>query len=63
MPYLAAYEFVYKKDDNMLKLDFDNNKIKEIKFDIKINGQRNFGIINYHNDEVSLRNPHLLPLY
>jgi hypothetical protein len=49
---VIAYDFTYKKEDILLKLDFENNKIKEIKFDIKINGQRNFGIINYHNNEI-----------
>ena len=46
---IIAYDFSYQKEDILLKLDFDNNQIKEIKFDIQINGQRNFGIINYHN--------------
>ena len=49
---LNAYDFTFKKDDNLLKLDFENNLIKEIKFDFKINGHRNFGIINYHNNEI-----------
>ena len=49
---VIAYDFSYQKEDISLKLDFDNNEIKEIKFDIKINGQRNFGIINYHNNEI-----------
>ena len=49
---IIAYDFSYQKEDILLKLDFDNNQIKEIKFDIKINGQRNFGIINYHNNEI-----------
>ena len=49
---VIAYDFIYQKDEILLKFDFDNNKIKEIKFDFDINGQRNFGIINYHNDEV-----------
>ena len=49
---VIAYDFSYQKEDILLELDFDNNQIKEIKFDIKINGQRNFGIINYHNNEI-----------
>ncbi len=49
---LIAYDFSFQKEDILLKLDFDNTQIKEIKFDIKINGQRNFGIINYHNNEI-----------
>ena len=49
---VIAYDFSYQKEDILLKLDFENNKIKEIKFDIKINNQRNFGIINYHNNEI-----------
>ena len=53
IPYQAiAYDFIYQKDDILFKLDFENKRIKEIKFDIKINGQRNFGIINYHNNEI-----------
>ena len=48
IPYhLLAYDFSYQKDDVLINLDFENNIIKEIKFDIKINGQRNFGIIFY----------------
>ena len=50
--HLLAYDFSYQKEDILLELDFDNKQIKEIKFDIKINGQRNFGIINYHNNEI-----------
>jgi len=49
---LIAYDFTFNKDDNLLKIDFENKKIKEIKFDLKINGKRNFGIINYHNNEI-----------
>ena len=49
---IIAYDFSYQTEDILLELDFDNKKIKEIKFDIEINGQRNFGIINYHNNEI-----------
>ena len=49
---LFAYDFSFKKGDNVLELDFEDKLIKEIKFDVKINGQRNFGIINYHNNEI-----------
>jgi len=49
---LIAYDFTFYKDDNLLEIDFENKKIKEIKFDLKINGKRNFGIINYHNNEI-----------
>ncbi len=53
IPYhVIAYDFNYQKNDISLKFDFDNKQIKEIKFDIKINGQRNFGIINYYNNEI-----------
>ena len=53
IPYnLLAYDFSYQKEDILINLDFENKTIKEIKFDIKINGQRNFGIINYHNNEI-----------
>ncbi len=47
-----AYDFSFQNEDNLIKLDFDDNLLKEIKFDLKINGQRNFGIINYHNNEI-----------
>ena len=50
--HLIAYDFSYHTEDILLKLDFDDKQIKEIKFDVKINGQRNFGIINYHNNEI-----------
>ena len=49
---LFAYDFSFKKGDNVIELDFEDKLIKEIKFDIKINNQRNFGIINYHNNEI-----------
>ena len=48
----VAYDFSFQKGDNLLQIDFEGNQIKEIKFDLKINGQRNFGIINYHNNEI-----------
>ncbi len=47
-----AYDFNFQRGDNSLQIDFEGNQIKEIKFDLKINGQRNFGIINYHNNEI-----------
>ena len=49
---LFAYDFSFKKGDNVIELDFEDKLIKEIKFDIKINDQRNFGLINYHNNEI-----------
>ena len=49
---LNAYDFTFQNGDNLLKLDFDDKQLKEIKFDFKMNGQRNFGIINYHNNEI-----------
>ncbi len=49
---IMAYDFSFQKDENLLKLDFEDNQIKDIKFDFEINGQRNFGIINYHNNEI-----------
>ena len=49
---IFAYDFRFQKGDNLLQIDFEGNQIKEIKFDLKINGQRNFGIINYHNNEI-----------
>ncbi len=49
---LLAYDFSFEKKDISLKLDFHKKELKEIKFDVIINGQRNFGIINYHNNEV-----------
>ena len=50
--HLIAYDFSFQNKDNLIKFDFEGNEIKEIKFDLKINGQRNFGIINYHNNEI-----------
>ncbi len=47
-----AYDFSFQNEDNLIKLDFEDNLLKEIKFDLNINGQRNFGIINYHNNEI-----------
>ena len=50
--HLLAYDFSFQNENNLLKLDFEDDQIKEIKFDFNINGQRNFGIINYHNNEI-----------
>ena len=50
--YLFGYDFTFTNNDYLLELDFEGNQIKEIKFDFKINDQRNFGIINYHNNEI-----------
>ena len=47
-----AYDFSFQKGDNLLQIYFEGNQIKEIKFDLKINGHRNFGILNYHNNEI-----------
>ena len=49
---IYAYDFSFQKDSISIDIDFDYGKVKEIKFDIDINGQRNFGLINYHNDEI-----------
>ena len=49
---LIAYDFSFQNENNLLNLDFEDSKIKEIKFDLDVNGQRNFGIINYHNNEI-----------
>ena len=49
---IFAYDFTFKNKDISINLDFENDKIKEIKFDINIDGQKNFGIINYHNNEI-----------
>ena len=49
---IYAYDFSFQKDNISIDIDFDYGKVKEIKFDIDINGQRNFGLINYHNDEI-----------
>ena len=46
-----AYDFSFQNKGNLIELDFENNLLKEIKFDLNINGQRNFGIINYHNNK------------
>ena len=47
-----AYDFSFQNEDNLIELDFEDNLLKEVKFDLNINGQRNFGIINYHNNEI-----------
>ncbi len=49
---LNAYDFSFQNEKYLLELDFDDNLVKEIKFDFNIDGQRNFGIINYHNNEI-----------
>ena len=50
--HLKAYDFSFKNKNNLLEFDFDENLVKEIKFDFNIDGQRNFGIINYYNNEI-----------
>ena len=50
--HINAYDFSFQNENNFLELDFEGNFLKEIKFDFKIDGQRNFGIINYHNNEI-----------
>ena len=49
---IMAYDFSFQKKNVSIKLDFEKKKLREIKFDFNINGQRNFGIINYHNNEI-----------
>ena len=49
---IFAYDFTFKDQKNSISVDFEKNQIKEIKFDVTIDGQRNFGILNYHNDEI-----------
>ena len=49
---IVAYDFSFQNENNLLKLDFEDNLLKEIKFDFNINGQRNFGVVNYHNNEI-----------
>ncbi len=49
---IIAYDFSFEHKDNLISLDFEENQIKEIKFDVNIQGQRHFGILNYHNNEI-----------
>jgi len=49
---IFAIDFKFQNENNLLEFDFDGNLLKEIKFDFKIDGQRNFGIVNYHNNEI-----------
>ena len=49
---IFAYDFTFKNQQNSISVDFEKNQIKEIKFDVTLDGQRNFGILNYHNDEI-----------
>ncbi len=49
---IFANDFKFQNENNLLEFDFDGNLLKEIKFDFKIDGQRNFGIVNYHNNEI-----------
>ncbi len=50
--HINAYDFSFQNENNLFELDFEDNLLKEIKFEVNINGQRNFGIINYHNNEI-----------
>ena len=50
--HINAYDFSFQNENNLFELDFEDNLLKEIKFEVNINGQRHFGIINYHNNEI-----------
>ena len=50
--HIFAYDFNFTNKDISISLDFEKDKIKEIKFDVNIDGKKNFGIINYHNNEI-----------
>ena len=51
---LNAYDFSFQNENNLLEIEFNEKDIKEIKFDFNIDGQRNFGIINYYNNEIDI---------
>ena len=48
----GKYKFEQSKKAHAAKKKQKQIQVKEIKFDLKVNGQRNFGIINYHNNEI-----------
>jgi len=51
---ISAYNYEYKSDDLSISLKFDEKRVSEIKFEFVKDNQKNFGIINYSNQEINI---------
>ena len=51
---IFAYDYEYKSDELSIKLNFDDRKISEIKFEFLKDNQKHFGIIDYRNEEINI---------
>ena len=51
---IFAYNYEYKSNEASISLKFNGTKISEIKFEFLNDKQKNFGIINYDNEEIDI---------
>ena len=51
---LYSYDFSYKFDDQEFFLDFNDGKIDKIKFSYFYNNQKNYGVIEYLDNEIEI---------
>ena len=49
-----AYNYQYKSDNLSIYLKFDRGSIEEIKFEFIKDNQKNFGLIDYSEDEINI---------
>ena len=49
-----GYDYQYKSDNLLIYLKFNGESIEEIKFEFRIDNQKNFGLINYSKDEINI---------
>ncbi len=51
---LFSYDYSFKNNNYEIKLDFENGDIKKIKFIYFDENQKNFGLINYDDNEIDI---------
>ena len=51
---IFAYNYEYKFEEGSISLEFNRSKISKIKFEFIKDKQKNFGIINYNNEEIDI---------
>ena len=51
---IQAYDYTYKKHNYEINFDFDEGEINKIKFSFLNKDQKNFGVIDYHEDEIDI---------
>ena len=51
---LYAYDYQYKSDNSSIYLKFNGESIEEIKFNFTKDNQKNFGLINFSEDEINI---------